>query len=48
MNESKVLNTTEGKGKLRAAIFTSAKTVHLILLCYLGNAIRSAVSVDLR
>ena len=34
MNESKVLNTTEGKGKLRAAIFTSAETVHLTLLCY--------------
>ena len=36
------------KGLLRAAIFKSAETLHLIiLLCYLGNAIRCAVSADL-
>ena len=34
------------KGRLRAAIFESAETLHLILLCYLGDAIRSAVSAD--
>jgi len=34
--------------RLRAAIFKSADTAHLILLCYLGDAIRCAVSVDLK
>ena len=36
-------------GRLVAAIFNSAETVHLVvLLCYLGDAIRSAVSADLK
>ena len=33
---------------MRETIFKSAETVHLILLCYLGDAIRCAVSVDLK
>ena len=36
------------KGRLRGNIFKSAKTVHLILPCYFGDAIRYAVSVDVR
>ena len=36
------------KGRLRATIFKSAERVHLILLRYLGDAIRCAVSADLK
>ena len=36
------------KGRLRATIFKSAEAVHLILLCHLGDAIRCAVSADLK
>ena len=36
------------KGKLWLDIFLSAETVHLILLCYLDDAIRCAVSADLK
>ena len=34
------------KGRLRATIFESAETVHLILLCYFGDAVRWAVSAE--
>ena len=36
------------KGPLWATIFKSADTVHLILLCFLGDAIRCAMSADLK
>ena len=36
------------EGRLRATIFRSAGTVHLILLCYLGDAIRFVVSAGLK
>ena len=36
------------KGGLWATIFKSADAVHLKLLCYLGDAIRGAVSADLK
>ena len=36
------------KGGLRLAIFKSAEKVHGILLCYLGDAVRCAVSADLK
>ena len=35
-----------GEGLLRATMFKLAETVHLILLCYLGEAIRYAVSAE--
>ena len=38
----------ETKGRSRATIFKSDEAVHLILLCYLGDAIKCAVSVDLQ
>ena len=41
-------NITKTKGRLRVAIFESAETVHLILLCLLGDALRCAVSADLK
>ena len=41
-------NPTLGKVQLRAAIFDSAETVHLILLCCLGDAIRFSVSAALK
>ena len=34
------------KGQLRATILKSAEIVHLILLCYLGDAIGCAASAD--
>ena len=40
------LKLLRSKGPLRATIFKSAETVHLISLCYLGDAIRYAVSAD--
>ena len=46
--ESLMINYRYGKGWLWAAIFKSAETIHLILLCYLGDAIRCAVSADLK
>ena len=36
------------KGRLRGTIFKSAETVHLIMLCYQGDAIRCALSADLK
>ena len=36
------------KGRLRATISKSAETVYLIVLSYLGDAIRCAVSADLK
>ena len=36
------------KGRLRTAIFKSAETEHLIFLCYLGDAIKCAVSAALK
>ena len=36
------------KERLRAAIFKSAETVYLILLCNLGDAVRCAVSAALK
>ena len=36
----------EFKGRLRATIFESAETVHLIMLCYFGDAIRWTVSAE--
>ena len=36
----------KAKGRLWAIIFKSAETVHLILLCELGDAISYAVSAD--
>ena len=33
---------------LRAAILKSAETIHRVLLCYLGDAVRCAVSADLK
>ena len=36
------------KGGLRATILKSAETVHLMLLCYLGDAIRCDVSADFK
>ena len=36
------------KGRLRATISKSAETVHLIVLRYLGDAIRCAASANLR
>ena len=38
----------QSKGRLRATIFKSAEAVHLILLCYLGDAIRWAVTADFK
>ena len=38
----------KSKGRLGLTIFKPAETVHLILLCCLGDAIRCAVSVDLK
>ena len=38
----------EVKEQLRATIVKSAETVHLILLCYLCDTIRCAVSDDLK
>ena len=40
------IKITFSKGRLRATIFESAETVHLILLYYLGDAIWCAVSAD--
>ena len=34
------------KGRLRATIFKSAETAHLVLLCYFGDAIGWAVSAE--
>ena len=34
------------KGRLRATIFESDETEHLILLCYFGKAVRCAVSAE--
>ena len=34
------------KGRLRATIFESAETAHLILLCYFGDAIGWAMSAE--
>ena len=36
------------KGRLRGTIYKSAETVHLIMLCYQGDAIRCALSADLK
>ena len=36
----------KNKGRLRTTIFESAETVHLILLCYFGAAVRWAVSAE--
>ena len=38
----------DAKGRLRATTLKSAKTVYLILLCYLGDAIKCAVSADFK
>ena len=38
----------KNKRRLRATIFKSAETVHLKLSHYLGDAIRCAVSADLK
>ena len=39
-------NVIKNKGRLRANIFKSADTAHLLLLCFLGDAIRCAMSAD--
>ena len=36
------------KGRLRMTIFKSAETAHLILVCYIADAIRCTVSADLK
>ena len=36
------------KGRLRASIVKSPETAHLILLYYLGDAMRCVVSADLK
>ena len=48
MSQREIKKITVLKGRLRAIIFKSAETVHLILMCYLGDAIRCAVSADLK
>ena len=41
-----VLTSEFHKGQLGATIFKSADTAHLILLCYLGDAVRCVVLAD--
>ena len=39
-------NKSTHKGRLRAAISISAEKVHVILMCYFGEALRCAVSAE--
>ena len=51
ISKNSILEVLDGficMGRLRAAIFQSAVTVHCILLYYFGYAIRCAVSADLK
>ena len=48
LKKSELLFMVHPKGRLRATIYESVATVHLILLCFFGGAIRWAVSAEKR
>ena len=43
-----VFDDIKSKGQLRATILKSAETVFFIFFCYIGDAIRCALSADLK